>query len=171
MMAKGNKILNKKIIGRLLHFNNNIATIEFENNLDDTSYINSFYMEKPTKHRGKDANALSWTLIDRIAKHLNQSRDEIYDIMLQRYGVATYLVVKPNYANRILETFGHGRILGDVTIDGKKGTQLQIFLGSSTYNSEEFTHYLQGIISECEAMNLVIENKDVFIQALAEWDT
>jgi hypothetical protein len=126
-------------------------------------------IQKPTKKRGLDANALSWVLIDRIASNLHVSRDEVYGLMLERYGVATYLIVKPNEADKILEVFEHGRKLGDIKINNQIGTQLQIFIGSSHYNKSEFSTYLQGIISECENMGLVIENKDVFFDAIAHW--
>lgn len=99
-------------------------------------------IQKKTKKRGLDANALSWTLIDRIAEALHSSRDEIYDLMLQRYGVATYMVVKPKEAERILSVIEHGRILGNIEINGQKGTQLQVFFGSSTYDRSEFSRYL-----------------------------
>ena len=146
------------------------VTVELKETLPDNALDFEVLIQKPTKKRGLDANALSWTLIDRIAKYTESSRDEIYDLMLSRYGVATYLVVKPNEADRILALLEHGKKLGDVTVNGKTGTQLQVFIGSSHYNREEFTTYLHGIISECENMGLIIEDKDVFADAIIHWD-
>ena len=165
--------MNKKYKGKIVSVSdeNNVSRLVVEvveplpNDIIDYEAL----IQKVTKKRGLDANALSWTLIDRLAAAFHTSRDEIYDLMLERYGVATYVVVKPNEADRILEMFGHGRKLGDITINNKQGTQLQIFIGSSHYNKSEFANYLQGIISECESMGLVIEDRDVFINAIAHW--
>lgn len=159
----------KKIKGKILNYQGDIATIQFEENLNEDCYLTYVTIEKPTKSRSKDANALSWTLIDRIAHELHIPRDEVYDQMLQKYGVATYIIVKPEKVQQILKSLEHGRILGDVVINGKKGTQIQVFLGSSSYDSKEFYDYMQGIISECEEMKLVIPDKDVFIQAALQW--
>lgn len=161
----------KKIKGKIISADNLNIVAELDSVLVGDFREYEVSVQKKTKKRGQDANSLSWALIDRIAKHIKSSRDEVYDLMLERYGVATYLVVKPNEAQRILELLEHGRILGNVEINGKSGTQLQIFIGSSNYSREEFAHYLGGIISECECMGLVIEDKDVFTNAIAMWGT
>ena len=162
--------MSKKIKGKIVGASDNNITVQIDDALSGKFEDYDVIIQKQSKKRGLDANALSWVLIDRIAKAVKSSRDEIYDLMLQRYGVATYLIVKRHEAERILDLLEHGRILGDVNINGKLGTQIQVFIGSSKYNREEFTNYLHGIMSECEAMGLVIENKDVFASALAQWD-
>lgn len=161
----------KKIKGKIVSTDNTSIMVELDSVLSGDFREYDVYVQKQTNKRGQDANALSWALIDRIAKSIKSSRDEVYNLMLERYGVATYLIVKPSEAQRMLDLLGHGRILGNVSINGKTGTQLQIFIGSSNYNREEFSHYLSGIISECENMGLVIEDKDVFINAIAMWGT
>ena len=162
--------MSKKIKGKIIGVSDNNVTVQINDILSGNPEEYDVVIQKQSKKRGLDANALSWVLIDRIAKALKSSRDEIYDLMLQRYGVATYLIVKKHEAQRILDLLEHGRILGDVNINGKLGTQIQVFIGSSNYDRAEFTNYLHGIMSECEGMGLVIENKDVFANALAQWD-
>ena len=159
----------KKIKGKIISANENHLDIELDEALHDNYLDYEVIVEKKAKKRGLDANALSWALIDRISNSLHVSRDEVYDMMLERYGVAMYMVVKPNDADRILELMEHGRKLGEVVINGKTGIQLQIFIGSSHYNRSEFSTYLNGIISECESMGLVIDNKDVFADAIMHW--
>ena len=121
----------KKIKGKITSADNQNITVELEETISGNFKEYEVIVQKQTKKRGLDANALSWTLIDRIAKYIKSSRDEVYNLMLERYGVATYLVVKPNEANRILNLMGHGKVLGEVEINGRKGTQLQVFIGSS----------------------------------------
>lgn len=159
----------KKISGKIIEVKDCNVVVELSEKLPDDYSDYEALIQKKSKKRGLDANALSWVLIDRIASSMHIPRNEVYDIMLERYGVATYMVVKPNEADRILELLEHGRKLGEVTINNQKGVQLQVFIGSSHYNRSEFATYLQGIISECEQMGLVIENKDVFSDAIAHW--
>lgn len=132
----------RKIKGKITSADNQNITVELEETISGNFKEYEVIVQKQTKKRGLDANALSWTLIDRIAKYIKSSRDEVYNLMLERYGVATYLVVKPNEANRILNLMGHGKVLGEVEINGRKGVQLQVFIGSSNYNRTEFAHYL-----------------------------
>ena len=47
-------------------------------------------------HRSKDANALLWECIGRLAMALRADKWDIYLLMLKRYGQYTYIVVPPN---------------------------------------------------------------------------
>ena len=161
--------MSKKYRGKIIKVDEKHVLVELGEELPDDAIDYEVIIQKPQKRRGLDANSLSWALIDRIASSIKSSRDEVYEMMLERYGVATYLIVKPNEADRILSIVEHGKKLGDVLINGKKGTQLQVFIGSSHYNQAEFSTYLSGIISECENMGLVIENRDVFADAILHW--
>ena len=159
----------KKVLARIIQSNDGVYEVKPEKEIDNVEDYDVFFVKK-TQKRGLDANALSWTLIDRLAKEMKTSRDEIYDLMLSRYGVATYVIVKPICLSKIEEMLEHYRVLGEVEINGQKGVQLQVFVGSSHYNREEFTTYLNGIISECENLGLVIEDKDVFYDSIVRWD-
>ena len=161
--------MSKKIKGIITEKNGLNVNVMLEQEIPNNFSEYEVTIQKKSDKRGKDANALSWGLIDRLAKHYESSKNEIYKLMIERYGVSTFLVVKPQEAERILNLLEHGRILGEVTINGKKGVQLQIYIGSSNYNREEFHHYLSGIISECEENGLVIEDKDVFYDSILHW--
>ena len=110
----------KKISGKIISENNGIYEIEPESPIDKIDDYDVVFIKK-SKKRGLDANALSWTLIDRLAKEMKSSRDEIYDLMLTRYGVATYMIIKPTYLKKITEMLEHYRVLGEVEINGQKG--------------------------------------------------
>ena len=61
------------------------------------------------------------------------------------------------------------RELGEVTINGQKGIQLQCYFGSSTYDTKEFTRLLDGVISEARELGInLISNADRALM-LAEW--
>lgn len=126
-------------------------------------------IKEKREHRSLDANAALWKMIDSIAKALESTKDEIYLLMLERYGVFTHVVVHPAAVNRVISNWKTARILGDVTVNGKKGVQLQCFFGSSTYNTKEFSKLLEGVISEAKDLGIEFISAKDKEKMLEEW--
>lgn len=121
------------------------------------------------KQRSLNANAALWLLLNEMAAKLRTSKDELYLEMLSRYGVFTHIVVKPNVVDRVKGEWRTVRELGEVTVNGKTGVQLQCYFGSSTYDTEEFTRLLDGVIGEAKELGItLISDADKAIM-LAEW--
>ena len=108
----------------------------------------SVEIKRKSEKRSKDANSYAWHLMQQIGKYLHKSKDEVYIDMLGRYGVFTHIVVKPNVVERIEEEWRLVRNLGEITINGKTGIQLQCYFGSYTYTREEMAVFIDGIVSE-----------------------
>jgi hypothetical protein len=122
------------------------------------------------KARTTDANSYLWLVLSKMAAVLHTTKDELYIEVLARYGIFTHIVVKPNVVDRVKQEWRAVRELGEVTINGKTGIQLQCFFGSSTYNSAEFAILLDGVISEAKELNIeVISEKDKQL-LLNEWN-
>lgn len=121
------------------------------------------------KKRSLNCNSYLWLLLGEMAAKLRTSKDELYLEMLSRYGVFTHVVVKPNVVDRVKAEWRTVRELGEVTINGQTGIQLQCYFGSSTYNTQEFTRLLDGVISEAKELGItLISDADKAIM-LAEW--
>lgn len=105
-------------------------------------------------NRSLDANAYLWVLLSKMAEVLHTTKDELYLLMLERYGVFTHIVVKPNVAERVKQEWRTVRELGEVTINGQTGIQLQCYFGSSTYNTKEMATLIDGVISECKEIGV-----------------
>ena len=126
-------------------------------------------IKQKRKDRSLNANAALWVLLGEMAAKLRTSKDELYLEMLTRYGVFTHVVVKPNVVDRVKAEWRTVRELGEVTINGQTGIQLQCYFGSSTYNTQEFTRLLDGVISEAKELGItLISDADRAIM-LAEW--
>ena len=106
------------------------------------------------KKRSLDANAALWKMLSMMAGKLNTTKDELYLEMLDRHGVFTHIVVKPNVVNRVKQEWKTVRELGEITINGKPGIQLQCYFGSSTYDSKEFSILLDGVIQEAKEIGI-----------------
>lgn len=128
-----------------------------------------FELKPVKKQRSLDANAALWVLLGEMAAKLRTSKDELYLEMLSRYGVFTHVVVKPNVVDRVKGEWRTVRELGEVTINGQKGIQLQCYFGSSTYDTPEFTRLLDGVISEARELGITLISDADRALMLAEW--
>ena len=126
-------------------------------------------IEPLKKKRSLDANGYLWVLLQKIAEALHTSKDEIYLEMLARYGVFTHIVVKPNVVERVKDEWRTVRELGEVTINGKTGIQLQCFFGSSTYDSKEFSVLLEGVIGEAKELGIETLSETEADRMIKEW--
>ena len=121
------------------------------------------------KKRSIDANATLWLLLNVMAEKLHTTKDELYIEMLDRYGVFTHIVVKPNVVERVKQEWRTVRVLGEVTINGKAGIQLQCYFGSSTYDSKEFSVLLDGVIEEAKELGIEFISREERNLMISEW--
>jgi hypothetical protein len=126
--------------------------------------------------RSLDANAYMWVLLSELANEMNKdkpekkyTKDELYLLMLERYGVFTHIVVKPNVVDRVKEEWRTVRELGEVTIKGQTGIQLQCFFGSSTYDTAEMARLIDGVVSECKELGIETMTPQELALLKQEW--
>lgn len=141
--------------------------LELTSELKDKQYVCEVkeYREK----RSLDANSALWKMLSMMADVLNANKDDLYLEMLSRYGVFTHVVVKPNVVERLKQEWKTVRVLGEVTINGKTGIQLQCYFGSSTYDSKEFATLLDGVISEAKEIGVDFISREEQERMLNEW--
>lgn len=121
----------------------NYYKLKDKENLDIT-------IKQHREKRSLDANAYCWVLLQKLAEVLKTDKDSLYEDMICKYGVFTHIVVKPSMVERVKEEWRAVRELGEVTINGKTGIQLQCYFGSSTYNTKEMSVLIDGIVNECK---------------------
>lgn len=109
------------------------------------------------KHREKrslDANALLWKCLGDIAAALRTDKWDVYLQMLKRYGKYTYICVKPSVVAAVKAQWRESEVIGDIKINGSDAVQMLCYFGSSTYNTQEFSVLLDGVISEMKEMGM-----------------
>ncbi len=94
--------------------------------------------------RSDRQNRLLWECIGRLAKALRADKWDIYLLMLKRYGQYEYIAVPSASVERFKKNW---REVEEIGTDGEQ-TELLCFYGSSTYDTEEFSILLDGVISE-----------------------
>lgn len=121
------------------------------------------------KHRSLDANAYMWVMMDKIAQAVRTDKDAVYLTMLERYGVFTHVIVKPEAVDRMISEWRTVRNLGEVRINGQRGYQLQCYFGSSTYDTAEMARLIDGVVSECKELGIETLPPDEVTKMNLEW--
>ena len=128
---------------------------------------------KAVKHRNKrslDANAYCWVILQKIAEVLHQDKWNVYLEMLGKYGVFTHIIVKPNVVDKVKEEWRTVKELGEVSVNGMTGIQLQCYFGSSTYNTKEMSVLIDGIVYEEKELGIETLPPDELERMKIEWN-
>ena len=107
--------------------------------------------------RSLDANAYAWVLMSKIAEVVQTSKEEIYEQMLNSYGVIDQdfppiTVIATADMSRI---DGHWYRFKTTESKGKTWASYFRIIGSSDYDTKQMSTFIDGIIYE--AKNLGIE--------------
>ena len=123
------------------------------------------------KRRSLNANAYLWVLLGKMAEVLRTSKDELYLMMLERYGVYTHIIVKPHVVEQVKAQWRTVRELGEVIVNGQKGIQLQCYFGSSTYDTKQMSVLIDGVVSECQELGIDTLPPDEIQMMKNRWGT
>lgn len=119
--------------------------------------------------RSRDANSYSWVLMQKIAEDQHTDKWSVYLEMLGRYGVFTHIIVRPGVVDRVISEWRTVKNLGEVTVSGQTGIQLQCYFGSSTYNTKEMSVFIEGIVSECHELGIETATPEELDRMKKEW--
>jgi hypothetical protein len=114
------------------------------------------------KNRSLDQNSYAWVLIGKIADKLRTSKDEVYLRMLKRYGQGGVIKVQPQNEQAILSAIKYYEPHEKLYTETDK--YYRIWAGSSGYNTEEMTVFVDGIISEANDLGIVTLTPDELLE-------
>lgn len=113
---------------------------------------------KAVKHREKrslDSNAYAWVLMQKIAEAVNSNKWDVYLECLKKYSRSfSHVIVKPEAVDKMMELYRTCVDLGEISVNGMTGHQLQVYYGSSTFNTKEMAVFIDGIVSECKELGI-----------------
>jgi hypothetical protein len=121
------------------------------------------------KHRSNDANAMYWSLLSEFARRMEIGNDEAHNIMLASYGQDEVIDGSLVYmrlpdteeAERRIKTSATYHLRPTSRVN-EQGRMYALIRGSSTYNTEEFSKLLNGLISECNLIGVpTASEKDI----------
>lgn len=129
---------------------------EFKNEFEKIKEIEKLAIEvkKYRKKRSLDANAYSWALMTEIGMKMDPpiSKEEVYDIMLKRYG--TFLT--DENGNHVVITIKKTVDLSILDFhlqhikDNGEFSSYIVIKGSSEYDTLEMSKFIDGVVTECK---------------------
>lgn len=133
---------------------NEASAINGVNNIQDCEKLNI----KAVKFRNKrslDANAYLWVLCTKMGEVLQTSKDEVYEEMLQKYGVlfqddsGNYITVTVK-ADIDMSKVGHWKFY---KTNGKFSSYLLI-KGTSEYDTAEMARFIDLVVQEAKDLDI-----------------
>lgn len=107
------------------------------------------------KHRNKrslNANAYLWKLVNEIGNVLNKSKEEVYLIMLKRYGQSEIVSILSSI--NVSGYFKYYEVAGTTMLNDKEFTHYKIYKGSSEYDTKEMSILLNGVVDEAQDLGI-----------------
>lgn len=109
---------------------------------------------KVVKHKEKrslDANAYAWVLMQKLAEAINSDKWTVYlECLIKHSKCFTHVIVKPEAVDKMKELYRTCVDLGEISVNGMTGHQLQVYYGSSTFNTKEMSVFIDGIVRDCK---------------------
>lgn len=127
---------------------------------------------KYRKARSRDANAYAWVLMSNIASALKTSKDEVYEVMLQRYGVL-YEDEQGVVTMTVKSSVDMSKIAGH-WMQIKSSDQWSAYAmikGSSEYNTKEMSDFIDGVVSEAKELGIQTETQESIERMKQLWQT
>ena len=128
---------------------------------------------KAVKYRQKrslDSNAYAWILMQKIAEAVHSDKWSVYLEMLKKYSREfTFVICKEQAIDKLKELYRTCVDLGEVNVNGVTGHQMQVFFGSSTFDSKSMAVFIDGIVSECKELGIETLPPYELERMKAEW--
>lgn len=163
-----------KSIARDWNSNKVLVTLELDSLPSDLADLGSDTLDitahKHRRRRSRNANALLWSCLGKIAAALRTDKWEVYLRMLKRYGNFTYVCVKPQAVEMLKRQWRECEELGPINVNGQVAVQMICYYGSSTYDTHQFTVLLDGVISEMKEIGLETPAEEELRRTLEAWD-
>lgn len=172
-----------KIVGANIGFMSNKPQLTLEiNELNDFKQLVddlkeceklSIEVKKFREKRSLDANAYAWVLMDKLASKMGESKEDIYREYIKNIGGNSETVcVQDKAVERLCEGWGKNGIGWQTdTFESKVPgcTNVILYFGSSTYDTEQMSRLLDLIIQDCKQVDIPTETPDEIARLKALW--
>lgn len=125
---------------------------------------------KIDKHREKrslNANNYAWKLLTEIANKLRTSKEEMYLLMLKRYGQSEIISVLSHIPLQGLIKYYEE--YGESKLNGKDFKHYKVFKGSSEFDTREMSIFIDGIVGEAKELGIETKTPNEIAQLKSLW--
>ena len=169
--------ISGRIVGASIDFKSGKPTLtlevnernDFEMLVDEMRDKDKLSIEvKPYRERRSlNANAYAWLLIGKIADTVRAGKDEIYLMMLKRYGQSELISVLSHVP--IENYVKYFEAAGESKLNDKGFTHYRVYKGSSEFDSREMSIFIDGVVSEAKDLGIQTETPNHIAEMKARW--
>ena len=127
------------------------AAINCYNKLHDAERL-TIKVDKHREKRSINANNYAWALLTEIGNVMRLNKDDVYLLMLKRYGQSEMISVKDGIP--IGEYVKYCERAGESWLNGKLFKHYRVYKGSSEFTKEEMAVFLDGVVQEAQDLNI-----------------
>lgn len=121
------------------------------------------------ERRSLNANAYAWVLINGIANAVRQDKDKVYQDFLKHYGQSDMVSVKSEI--NVAPYFKYYEVAGQSKLNGTDFTHYRIFKGSSEFDTNEMSIFIDGIVEEAKALGIETRTPEELAEIKSLWAT
>jgi hypothetical protein len=129
----------------------------------------SVEIKQHRQKRSLDSNAYAWAMINEIGNVLRMSKDEVYLMMLKRYGQSAIISVQDIAVETLRKTVKYYEEIGEATLNGKHFKHFKVYAGSSEYDTREMSIFIDGIVSEAKDLGIETMTPDELANLKSQW--
>ena len=115
-------------------------------------------IDKFREKRSLNANNYAWKLITEIGNKTRQSKEDVYLMMLKRYGQSDMVSVVAEVP--VQYYFKYYEEAGESTLKGKLFKHYKVFKGSSEFDTKEMSIFIDGIVNEAQDLGIPTDTPD-----------
>ena len=149
-----------------LSINQKQSAINCYNELKEIERL-SICIDKHREKRSLNANNYAWKLLTEIGNKLRLSKEEVYFQMLKRYGQSEMISVQAHIP--ISEYIKYSEEIGEGTVNCKLFKHYLVFKGSSEFNKEEMSIFIDGVVSEAKDLGISTDTPDQIARLKSLW--
>jgi len=140
---------------------------KFVESIKDRLYVAELkeYREK----RSLDANAYCWLLVGKIADVLRTDKDSVYFNALKDYGQGGAVSVEQKYTDNFKRAWKYHESIGTSELNGKHFEHFRFWVGSHLYDTREMSILIDGIVSECKALEIDTATPEELARIKSRW--
>lgn len=120
------------------------------------------------KKRTLNANNYFWELTTQLANVLRLDKEELYFMLLQRYGQSEMVSVLENID--VKPYFKYYSEAGESILNGKKFKHYKVYKGSSEMDTKEMSILIEGLVDECKQQDIETRTPAEIKSLLESWD-
>lgn len=125
------------------------------------------------KKRSLDANAYMWKLCDEIAKKVQTTRTDVYQLAVKEVGKFEYLMLQDEAVDRFIDVWelkGTGWFaINHHKADVKGCSVIQAFYGSSAYDTAEMSRLVNYLVDEAKGLGIETAPEEEMKRLLELW--